>query len=475
MFAGRSRPSPGASWRRPAVGPPPPAPPSGHRAVSTRVVASGAIRCRTGTGWPTPRDAVRSGLPVTLPSRKAPRAPPIPAWWRSGPRAPPCRCCGTNCHLSGDQLSISGAVADGADNTSRAGQCLRRASAGLGTSADQMAAADLVRHLRPASFSWQDGADDIDFSALPRVPAGPRFFGAGIGLGHCLRRPTGPSRRSVAADLANVRTSLAHAIETLAPHASTIAVLDYYQPIPEPSQIAGGTARSRLHTNLVCSASAPTPPAPSRRPRSSCPRSTTPLPAPSATRWPTTCVNVYPGRRLRALDGHGMCTAAALGVSGEAVPDMTLAADAEHIVAAKACSGHGRPARRDARAGPGPHRRGRRSAAWQDYGWRAADPTAAGQRPRRSWSSNGSAGRARSVDRLAEGPDEGRRPVRPLFWSNRRTNAEPTTTPSATSHTWRRLIRRRHADAHADRHVRAASDPLHHPRHVRAHLPCARR
>ena len=29
----------------------------------------------------------------------------------------------TNCLLTGDQLSISGAVADGADNTSRDGQC----------------------------------------------------------------------------------------------------------------------------------------------------------------------------------------------------------------------------------------------------------------------------------------------------------------------------------------------------------------
>src|SRR5580704_9443252 len=29
----------------------------------------------------------------------------------------------TNCHLTGDQLSISGAVADGSDNTSRDGQC----------------------------------------------------------------------------------------------------------------------------------------------------------------------------------------------------------------------------------------------------------------------------------------------------------------------------------------------------------------
>ena len=39
-----------------------------------------------------------------------------------------------------------------------------------------------------------------------------------------------------------------------------------------------------------------------------------------------------------ALDGHGICTAQPWVFSGEPVPDTTLAADAEHILAAKACS-----------------------------------------------------------------------------------------------------------------------------------------
>ena len=69
----------------------------------------------------------------------------------------------TNCHLTGDQLAISGAVADGSDNTSRDGQCPvpPRQARNL---TDELAATGLVQH--PARLVLlQDGADDIDFSA----------------------------------------------------------------------------------------------------------------------------------------------------------------------------------------------------------------------------------------------------------------------------------------------------------------------
>src|SRR5271157_5930499 len=69
----------------------------------------------------------------------------------------------TNCRLTGDQLSISGAVADGADNTSRDGQCPVPPQQARNLS-DEMAATDLTQ--RPARLVLlQDGADDIDFSA----------------------------------------------------------------------------------------------------------------------------------------------------------------------------------------------------------------------------------------------------------------------------------------------------------------------
>ncbi len=68
----------------------------------------------------------------------------------------------TNCHLEGDQLAISGAVADAADNTSRDGQCPNppQQARNLG---DEIAASGLSHH--PARLVLlQDGADDIHFS-----------------------------------------------------------------------------------------------------------------------------------------------------------------------------------------------------------------------------------------------------------------------------------------------------------------------
>ncbi len=91
----------------------------------------------------------------------------------------------TNCHLTGDQLAISGAVADGIDNTSRDGQCPvpPLPARNLG---DELAAADLARH--PARLVLlQDGADDIDFSACLEYQLA-RVLGVGIGLGSALRR-----------------------------------------------------------------------------------------------------------------------------------------------------------------------------------------------------------------------------------------------------------------------------------------------
>src|ERR1700728_1596553 len=139
----------------------------------------------------------------------------------------------TNCDLTGDQLSISGAVADGSDNTSRDGQCPVPPQPARNLS-DELAAANLVHH--PARLVLvQDGADDIDFSACLEYQLA-RVVGIGIGLGDsCVAN--GSVTPKIAAGLAHVRTSLAQAIETVAPHAARIAVLDYYQPIPESSQI----------------------------------------------------------------------------------------------------------------------------------------------------------------------------------------------------------------------------------------------
>src|SRR3984957_3306537 len=281
----------------------------------------------------------------------------------------------SNCHLTGDQLSISGAVADGADNTTRDGQCPVPPQPARSL-ADEIAATDLVQH--PARLViLQDGADDIDFSACLEYQLA-RVVGVGIGLGHsCVAN--GSVTPPIAADLANVRTSLANAIETLAPHAATIAVLDYYQPIPEPSQIAEGTAASGLRTNLVCSG---------LKPNAGSTFAAAQIVLSALNMAVAGAVSDARAHHVKnvtlvdvsgALDGHGVCTAQPWVFSGEPVSDATLAADAEHILAAKACSEtdalHGEMSCAGLTASALAAERN-----LQDYVWRAAHPTAAGQR-----------------------------------------------------------------------------------------------
>jgi hypothetical protein len=281
----------------------------------------------------------------------------------------------TNCHLTGDQLAISGAVADGNDNTSRDGQCPvpPQQARNLG---DELAATGLVQH--PARLVLlQDGADDIDFSACLEYQLA-RVFGIGIGLGNsCVAN--GSVTPKIAADLANVRTNLAQAIETVAPHAGTVAVLDYYQPIPEPSQIVKGTATSGDHTNLVCSGLKPN-------------AGSTSAAAQIVLRALNKAVagavaeaRVHHVRNVSLVDlsssfnGHGICTAQPWVFSGEPVPDTTLAATAEHIVAAKTCSGTDVLHRSTSCASLAASALAAENGL-EDYVWRAAHPTAAGQR-----------------------------------------------------------------------------------------------
>ena len=280
----------------------------------------------------------------------------------------------TNCHLIGDQLSISGAVADGVDNTTRDGQCPVPPQPARNL-ADEIAATDLVQH--PARLVLlQDGADDIDFSACLEYQLA-RVVGVGIGLGHaCVAN--GSVTPQIAADLANVRISLAHAIEIVAPHAATVAVLDYYQPIPEPSQIAQGTATSGLHTNLVCSGLEPN--AASTFAAAQIVLSALNQAVAGAVGDARThhVKNVTLVDVSGAFDGHGICTAQPWVFSGEPVADTTLAADAEHILAAKGCSAtdalHGEMFCAGLTASALAAERN-----LQDDVWRAAHPTAAGQ------------------------------------------------------------------------------------------------
>ena len=156
----------------------------------------------------------------------------------------------TNCHLVGDQLAISGAVADASDNTAPDTQCLRPPHQTRNL-ADEVAAAGLAAH--PARLVLvQAGADDIDFAACLENDL-VRVLGLDMGFGNtCVSN--GTVTPEVAKKLVAVRTSLAATIEGLSPHTKAVGVLDYYQPIPEPAQIDDGSVHSHAGTNLVCTA-----------------------------------------------------------------------------------------------------------------------------------------------------------------------------------------------------------------------------
>jgi hypothetical protein len=281
----------------------------------------------------------------------------------------------TNCRLTGDQLAVSGAVANGNDNTSRDGQCPVPPQQARNLT-DELAAADLAQ--QPARLVLlQDGADDIDFSACLEYQLA-RVFGIGIGLGRsCVANGSVTPR--IAADLANVRTSLAQAIETVAPHAASVAVLDYYQPIPEPSQVVKGTGTSGDHTNLVCSGLEPNTGSTYAAAQIVLRALNNAVAGAVAEARAHHVKNVTLVDLSNAFDGHGICTAQPWVFSGEPAADTTLAAAAEHIVAAKACSGTDILHRSMSCAALTASALAAENGL-EDYVWRAAHPTATGQR-----------------------------------------------------------------------------------------------
>ncbi len=347
-------------------------PPSPSAAASTRAVALGDS-VPYGHGLANPYPTSQIGLPADAVSQ-GPSTSAYPSLVaRDFGLTMTVRA--SNCELVGDQLAISGAVADAADNTARDGQCPDppQQARNLG---DEIAATGLAEH--PARLVLlQDGADDMEFARCLEYQLA-QILGTRIGLGtSCIEN--GMVTPHVAADLANVRTSLAHAIETVAPHTATIAVLDYYQPIPNPSEIADDTGASGLQTNLVCAglkSNGATTFAGAQVVLAALNKAIAGAVADARADHVTnvTLVDVS-----AVLDGHGICTVDPWVFSGEPLPDTTLAADAEHIVAAKACSGtdalHGVLSCASLVA-----QADRAEKNLEDYVWRAAHPTAAGQR-----------------------------------------------------------------------------------------------
>ena len=278
----------------------------------------------------------------------------------------------TNCHLTGDQLAISGAVADPEDNTARDGQCLHppQPARNLG---DEIAVADLAQ--RPARLVLlQDGADDTHFAECILFEL-TRVIGS-IGLGtDCV--DNGQVTAALSTELARVRTSLAAAIEEIAPHAGTVAVVDYYQPIPAPGEEADDTAQARLGTNLVCaglklddSAAYAAAEVVLRALNGAVAGAVAGARAHGVRN--VTLVDI-----AHAFDRHAMCTADPWVFSSELIPDATLAGDTARIAAGRACT-----ATSGLFHAPCSSLTASAAQAKQDlknYVWRAAHPTLAGQ------------------------------------------------------------------------------------------------
>ncbi len=279
-----------------------------------------------------------------------------------------------NCRLVEDQLSISGAVADASDNTARDTQCPRppQVTRNLG---DEVAAADLRAH--PARLVLvQAGADDIDFAACLENEL-VRVLGFDIGFGDtCVSNGTVTSE--VANKLAAVRASLAATIEELAPHARTVAVLDYYQPVPEPSQIVDDSIHSQAGTNLVCSALKSSAGATATAAQVVLAALNSAIAGAVADSRAHHVDNVRLIDVAGAMNGHGMCTADPWVFTAQGIPATTLSSDLTRILAANACAAtdaiHPRSfcVRLQADAlGAVKNLKG--------YVWRVAHPTAAGQ------------------------------------------------------------------------------------------------
>lgn len=279
----------------------------------------------------------------------------------------------SNCHLGGDQLAISGAVASAADNTQPSGQCLPQEIRNLD---DEITAAGLNAH--PARLVvLQDGADDIRFGECLEYELA-RVLGTSLGLGtNCV--DNGSVTQAIAADLSRVRRGLAAAIEKIAPDAGTVAVLDYYQPIPGPSEIADDSGLSGLGTNLVCTglkANASSTAAAAQVVLTALNDSISGAVADARGHGVRNVVFVDVAH---ALDGHGLCTAVPWVFSAERMSDATLAADTERVVAAKTCLAAGSVLHTGSACSSLVARSDQAKQSLRAHVWRTAHPTAQGQ------------------------------------------------------------------------------------------------
>jgi lysophospholipase L1-like esterase len=161
----------------------------------------------------------------------------------------------SDCTLTGDDLTISGAKAAQTNTQSGSDQC-KSWPDNQSVETDELPAAQLAQD--PAKLvTIQAGADDINFGDCITFDLSKTvIFGLDFHSGtQCVK--DNAVTPELAAKLANVRDALAKEIVQAAPHAKHIAVLNYYQIIPKPTDFKNSSITRGKQTDPLCSFLAP--------------------------------------------------------------------------------------------------------------------------------------------------------------------------------------------------------------------------
>jgi hypothetical protein len=140
----------------------------------------------------------------------------------------------TNCALTGDQLSISGAQASikDASTSPPSTSDLNYQCPGIRNVQTSEISADNLATNPAALVTIQAGADDIDFGGCIEGALSHSVLHS-----ECVSSDNTPTP-SVQHELSNVTKALTAEIESVSSHTKRVAVLDYYDPIPSPTDFA---------------------------------------------------------------------------------------------------------------------------------------------------------------------------------------------------------------------------------------------
>ncbi len=143
----------------------------------------------------------------------------------------------TNCTLTGDQLSISGAHASSqgtSGNPSSPAALNYQCPGNRNVQNDEIAADNLAT--KPAALvTIQAGADDIDFAGCIEGALTHSVLHS-----QCVASNNAPTP-SVVQELSSVTSALTAEIESVSPHTKRVAVLNYYDPIPSSTDFANSS------------------------------------------------------------------------------------------------------------------------------------------------------------------------------------------------------------------------------------------